>query len=196
VGAGDFTEGWLISRPDAFDVIDKLKADSKVDVCLSQVRGTSTADYQQAILTARAVMLGWRDRSVVDALETYVRNGVPGFLGVMVDPKVSEAYGNMLVAGNDESFESSLERLWSLLRSQRSEASANYRLAVQFGMAGVVVRGGSEPEMRRRYKAVMEKIKVWENDEAPHRRAAYVNTSKLMREAIDRKRLLLLRTQF
>ncbi len=102
----------------------------------------------------------------------------------------------MLVEDQHESFESGLERLWTLLKSQRSESSANYRLAVQYGIAGLVVRATSDSEMQGRYGAVMEKVKTWANDEAPHHRAAFVNVSKLIHEAIDRKRLLPLRTQF
>jgi len=196
VGARDFTYGWLVSAPDALDVIDKFKAKSKVDVCLSEERKARTEDYAQAILTARAVMLGCREQNVVDALETYIRTGAPGLLGTMLDPKMSEAYGNLLVESKEEAFEDGLDRLWNLLKSQRSESSSNYRLAVEYGIARLVSRAGSDSEARKRYSTVMEKAKAWENDLAPHRRAAYVNMSKLIREGMDRKRLRLLGTQF
>jgi hypothetical protein len=196
VGAGDFTGGWLVSGPDALDILTKFKARSNVDVCLAAEKRTRPADYEQAILTARSIILGCRENSAVDALDSYVRTGVPGLLGVMMDPRISEAYGSMLAEGKGESFESGLNRLWNLLQSQRSESSANYRLAVQYGIARLVVNATSESEYRKRYFAVMQKARTWENDEAPHHRAAYANMSRVVREAIDRKRLLLLRTQF
>jgi hypothetical protein len=173
-----------------------LKAKSKVDVCLSDERKARTEDYAQAILTARAVMLGCREQDVVDALDTYVRTGAPGLLGTMLDPKMSEAYGSLLIEKKEEAFEGGLDRLWNLLTSQRSESSSNYRLAVEYGLARLVLRASSDSEARKRYSLVMEKANVLENDQAAHRRAIYVNLSKLIREGMDRKRLLLLRTQF
>ena len=76
-------------------------------------------------------MLGCRDQSVQNSLDAYVRTGVPGLLGIMIGPEVSEAYGTMLVEDQHESFDNGLERLWNLLKSQRAESSTNYRLAVQ-----------------------------------------------------------------
>lgn len=102
---------------------------------------------------------------------------MPGLLGIMIDPKVSEADGSMLVEGQRESFESGLERLWNLLKSRRAESSANYRLAVQYGMAGLVVNATFNSETQKRRLAVMEKVKTWANDEAPHHRATFVNVS-------------------
>jgi hypothetical protein len=196
VRAGDFTDGWLVPRPDAFDVVSNVNTKSTANVCLSEERKARPEDYTQAILAARSVMLGCRDQSVLDSLESYVRTGVPGLLGVMMDPKISEAYGSMLAEGQRESFEIGLKRLWTLLKSQRAESSANYRLAVQYGIAGLVVRATSDSEIQERRLAVMEKVKTWASDEVPHHRAAFVNVSKLIHEAINRRRLLLLRTQF
>jgi hypothetical protein len=196
VGAGDFTGGWLVAGPDAVDVISNLKTKSTAEVCLSDEKKAHPEDYAQAILTARAVMLGCREQSVLTSLDSYVRTGVPGLLGIIIDPKVSEAYGSMLVEDEREKFESGLDRLWSLLKSQRAESSANYRLAVQYGIARLVVRATSDSEVQARHLAVMEKLKTWANDEAPHHRAAFVNVSKLIREATDRKSLLPLKTQF
>ena len=141
-------------------------------------------------------MLGCREQNVVDALETYVRTGAPGLVGTVLDPKMSEAYGSLLVESKEEAFEDGFDRLWNLLKSQRSESSSNYRLAVEYGIARLVLRASSDSEVRKRYSMVMEKANSWENDQAPHRRAAYVNMPKLIREGMDRKRLLLLRTQF
>ena len=70
------------------------------------------------------------------------------------------------------------------------------KLAVQYGIAGLVVSATSDSEIQKRHLAAMEKVKAWANDEAPHRRAAFVNVSRLIHEAIDKKRLMLLRTQF
>ncbi len=81
VGAGDFTGGWLVAGPDAVDVIRNLKTKSTADVCLSDEKRARPEDYAQAILTARSVMLGCRDESVLNGLDSYVRTGVPGLLG-------------------------------------------------------------------------------------------------------------------
>lgn len=117
-------------------------------------------------------------------------------LGSMIDPKVSEAYGSVLLEDEGEKFESGLEGLWSLLKSQRAESSANYRLAVQYGIAKLVVRATSDSKVRARHLAVMEKLKTWASDEALHHRAAFVSVSKLIREATYSKSFLPLKTQF
>jgi len=141
-------------------------------------------------------MLGCRDQSALNSLDSYVRTGVPGLLGIMIDPKVSEAYGSMLVEDQHGSFDSGLETLWNMLKSQRAESSANYRLAVQYAIARLVVSATSDAQIQQRHLEVMKKVQPWANDEAPQHRATLVNVSRLIHEAIDRKRLMPLRTQF
>jgi MTH538 TIR-like domain (DUF1863) len=196
VGSGDSTGGWLVAGPDAVDVIRNLKTKNTVDVCLSEEKKARPEDYAQAILTARSVMLGCHDQSVLNSLDSYVRTGVPGLLGTMIDPNVSEAYGSMLVEDQHESFDSGLERLWNLLKSQRAESSANYRLAVQFALARLVVCATSDAQIQQRHLEVMNKVRPWADDEAPHHRASFVNVSRLIHAAIDEKRLMPLKTQF
>ncbi len=196
VGAGDFTDGWLVARPDAFDVLAALKNKGAAEICLYGERRTRSEDYAQAVLTARAAMLGCRDESVLRVLDSYVATGVPGLLGVMMDPRISEAYGSVLVRGQPTNFGNSLERLWGLLRSHRSESSANYRLAVEYGIADLVVGASSDSEFQKRLTATRQLLSIWENDVAPHHRATFAHVFRLIREKRDRRRLLPLRTEF
>jgi hypothetical protein len=72
----------------------------------------------------------------------------------MIDPKISEAYGSMLIEDDRETCTNGVERLWTLLISPRSEASASYRLAVQYALARLVVRGTTDAEIRKCQTAV------------------------------------------
>jgi hypothetical protein len=196
-GAGDFTGGWLVPRPEAFDVVSSnLTNRIASETCLSQERATRSEDYAQAILTGRAVMLGCRDTEVLRELDLYIRNGAPGFVGATIDPKLSEAYGYLLIENRDETCSNGAERLWKLLKSPCSEASKNYRLAVQYALAGLVLRAPTDSESQTCQTEVLEKIKSWADDEVPHHRAAFVNLSSLIREGMNKKKLILLRTEF
>jgi MTH538 TIR-like domain (DUF1863) len=195
VGAGDFTDGWLVSRPEAFDVIDKFKTSVPFDHCLSEEISKHLEDYAQAILTARAVMFGCRDPSFLTRLDDLIRDGVPGLVGIMVDPIISEAYGRMLFDDAQHDFPEELNVLWGLLNSYRSESSRNYRLAIQYALVDLVISAKSSAEEHRRHAVVIGKIRGWADDIAPQHRSAFVSMDKLIREGVLRRELLLARTQ-
>jgi hypothetical protein len=60
----------------------------------------------------------------------------------------------------------------------------------------LTVQAQSDDELNSRFAAAMARIRAWATDAAPHHRAAFVHTYRLLDEAATRKRLLVLRTQF
>jgi hypothetical protein len=194
VAAGDLTDGWLTSPPEALDVLKGYRSAGIVDICLKSQLSGRTEDWALSLLTARAVMLGCREPSVVNVLNSQLASGAPGLIGLMADVKLSEAYGRMLVDDMRGAFETKLTSLYQDLTSDRAEASANYRLAIEYGLADLVEDADTEPEQQARHVAVAKKLAGLKDDPAPYFRAAAVRTQQIIFDAVMRKKLLLLRT--
>ena len=183
---------WVVEPPRATEIVNKLSADQKDLVVknLQQQLQKETEDLQRALGNARLVEIGCRDLAVITNLDHYVSSGVSGLGAFIVMPEISEAYGELLLGDGSGSFHEALGKLWGLLQSKRSEASSDYRLAVEFAIAKLVSSGTSDSDIQSRRIEAIRSIHPWADDYAPHHRAAYVNTCKLIRQTVNRKKFL------
>jgi hypothetical protein len=104
----------------------------------------------------------------------------------MLGPEIAESYATEFLSNATANFDEELVRLWTLLQSQRAESSANYRLAVEYGIAKLVVSGKTTSDVQSRWSAVMKSMSAWAHDRAPHHRAAYLHTWRLINDQIER----------
>jgi hypothetical protein len=143
-------------------------------------------DFAVLLCPIRLAALGDSNKTVLDALDQDIRSGAPGTMGFVLNPEVAEYYATGFLSNATENFDQGLVRLWTLLQSQRAESSANYRLAVEYAITKLVLSGKTKSDIQSRWTEVMKSMSSWAHDRAPHHRAAYVHTWRMINEQIER----------